>query len=92
LSSIGHLLEKELKKKRYCCAHCGYTWIEYVGLIIEKREESDDIHFRIGYGMPSKCPECGCDLVYEITLSEEKQQKEVSFEGIKIILREGTEI
>lgn len=90
--NIGHILERELKKKRYCCACCGYTWIEFVGLIIEKREGSDDLHFRIGYGTPPECPVCGCDLVYEIALSEENQQIEASFEGIKIILRERTEI
>ncbi len=90
--SIGHILEKELRKKRYCCAHCGYTWIEYVGLIIEKRKESDDIHFRIGYGTPSECLECGCDLIYETVLPEENQQKETSFEGIKRIIRERVEI
>ncbi len=90
--SIGHILEKELRKKRYCCAHCGYTWIEYVGLIIEKRKGSDDLHLRIGYGMPSECQECGCDLVYEVALPEENQQNEVSFEGIKRIIKERMEV
>nr|MDO8044198.1 hypothetical protein [Candidatus Baldrarchaeota archaeon] len=41
--------------------------------------------------MPSKCPERECNLIYEITLLEENK-KEASFEGIKRILREGTEI
>lgn len=89
---VGHVFEKELEMKRYSCPDCGYTWIELVGLIVEKRKGLDDIHLRIGDTMPSECQKCGCCFMYEIPFYEENQQLRGRFEDIKRIIREITEI
>jgi len=33
--------------------------------------------------MPSKCPECECDLIYEITLLEENNKKKPVLKVLK---------
>lgn len=86
--NIGNIIENELNAKRYHCPDCGYTWIEFVGHIIEKRTGLDDVHLRIGEGIPSECQKCGCHFVYEIPLSDENQLLKGRFEGIKRIVRE----
>lgn len=72
----------KLEGKRYCCAYCGYTWIEYVGLIIESRE-GEDIHLRIGNIEP-ECQKCGCSLIYEIS---PPKGREYRFEDIEKIVK-----
>jgi len=83
--SIGRMLEKDLTMKRYHCPHCGYTWMEFVGHIVEKRKGLDDLHIRIGDGTPSECQKCGCCFVFEAALSEKNQTFRGRFEGIKIV-------
>jgi len=85
---IGNKLLNQLNVKRYHCSGCGYTWIEYVGHIVEKREGLEDMHFRIGDGAPSECQKCGCCFIFEITLAEANQHLKGNFEGIRRILRE----
>ena len=87
----------ELSKKRVACAHCGSTWIELVGLIITRKEGSEDICLRIGMESencqtcryrPLECQECGSKDVYEITFVEEVSEKvPLSFKGIKKVTR-----
>ena len=87
----------ELSKKRVTCAHCGSTWIEFVGLIVGQKEGSEDFCLRIGVESencqtcrfrPLECQECGSKDVYEIMLSEEiSETVPLSFKGIKTVSR-----
>jgi len=86
--AMREVLKKELGMKRYHCPNCGYTWVELVGLIIEKRNGLDDLHLRIGDGTPSECQKCGCCSAFEISLSEGNQQLKGRFEGTRRITRE----
>jgi len=88
MNMLREVLKNELNTKRYYCPNCGYTWLEFVGLIIEKRNGSDDVHLRIGDGTPSECEKCGCCSVFEISPSEENPQLKGRFEGVKRIVRQ----
>jgi len=87
----------ELSKKRVTCAHCGSTWIEFVGLIVGHKEGSEDLCLRIGMESencqtcryrPLECQECGSKDVYEIMLAEEiSETTPLSFKGIKTVSR-----
>jgi len=87
----------DLGKKRVACAHCGSTWIEIVGLIVGRREGSDDLCLRMGMESencqtcrfrPSECPKCGSKDVYEIMFAEEvSKEVPLSFKDIKKVSR-----
>lgn len=85
--NMRELLKNDLSMKRYNCPECGHTWVEFVGLIIEKRNGLEDVHFRIGDGTPSECQACGCCYVFEVSLSEENLRLRGRFEGIRRIVR-----
>lgn len=75
---IGKIGDKEEKRKltrrRFRCIHCGYTWIEMIGLIIESKEGSEDLHFRIGSGKPHKCQKCGSVNICEVPSGQTPNQ------------------
>ncbi len=87
----------ELSKKRVACARCGSTWIELVGLIVGKKEGSEDLCLHIGMESencqscrfrPLECQECGSKDVYEIMFAEEvSEEAPLSFKGIKKVSR-----
>jgi DNA-directed RNA polymerase subunit RPC12/RpoP len=69
----------DLNKKRVACARCGSTWIELAGLIVGKKEGSEDLCLHIGMESVNcqtcgfrqlECPKCGSKDVYEIKFAE----------------------
>ncbi|MFX1355192.1 MAG: hypothetical protein ACFFGP_14650 [Promethearchaeota archaeon] len=65
---------KELKKRKYACAHCGKTWIELAGLFVVQRKGGEEVYLRLGVEadncqtckfQPVECPECSSKRVYE---------------------------
>ena len=88
---------EKLSKKRVTCARCGSTWIELVGLIVGRKEGSEDLCLRIGMESencqtcryrPLECLECGSKDVYEIMFAEEiSEEVPLSFKGIKRVGR-----
>lgn len=87
----------ELSRKRIACASCGTTWIELVGLIIGKKEGTEDLCLRIGMESencqtcrhrPLECRECGSKDVYEITFAEGASvEVPLSFRSIRKVAR-----
>jgi len=89
--------EGELIKKRVTCAGCGSTWVELVGVVVGRKEGSEDLCLRIGMESencqtcrfrPLECKECGSKDVYEIMFAEEiSEEAPLSFKGIKRVSR-----
>ena len=89
--------EWELMKKRVTCANCGSTWIELVGLVIGRKEGTEDLCLRVGIESENcqtcryralECPECASKDVYEIMFADEvPNEAPLSFKGIKRVSR-----
>ena len=87
----------ELSKKRFTCGHCGKTWIEFVGIVIARRDEEEDFCFHIGMESencricrfrPLECQECGSKDVFEVALTEDTSGKvPLSFKEIRRVNR-----
>jgi len=79
----------ELSKKRLACAHCGNSWIEFVGLIVGNKKGLEDLCLRVGVESEGfrliECQECGSKDVYEITFPEgaASEKLPLNFKGIK---------
>jgi hypothetical protein len=89
---------EELTKKRFACATCGITWIEFVGLVIGRKDGKEDLCLRIGMESETcetcrmkarECQECGSKDVYEIRFAEEASAEDLplSFKGIRTVNR-----
>jgi hypothetical protein len=84
----------ELTKKRFACASCGMTWIEFVGLIVGRSDGKEDLCLRIGMESETcqvcrlkarECQECGSKDVYELRFEEEIPEVPLSFKGIRTV-------
>jgi len=88
---------EELTRKRFACAHCGSTWIEFVGLVVGRRDGNEDLCLRIGMESENcqtcrmqarECQKCGSKDVYEIRFAEEiNNDVPLSFKGIRRVGR-----
>ncbi|PVX25673.1 MAG: hypothetical protein CW691_03845 [Candidatus Bathyarchaeum sp.] len=82
-----------LIKKRFTCIHCGKTWIEFVGVIVGRKDGCEDMCLRIGMESENcfacrwrslKCENCNTDDVYEITFPKDiPEETALSFKSIK---------
>ena len=89
---------EDLTKKRFTCAQCGNTWIEPIGLIVEHRDEKEDLCLRIGMESEKcqtcmfrfrKCQKCGSTDVYEIMFSKVVSEEiPLNFKSIRKISRD----
>ena len=92
IAAIENTTRGKLNRKRVACAHCGNTWIEFFGLIVEHRENSEDLCLRIGIESencqtcryrPLECPKCGSKEAYEIKFAEAiSEAAPITFKGI----------
>ncbi len=83
----------ELIKKRFTCIHCGKTWIEFVGVIVGRKEGSEDLYLRVGAESENcfacrwralKCENCSTNDVYEVAFPKKNHEEvALSFKAIK---------
>ena len=89
-----------LSKKRVTCIHCGTTWIEYVGVIVGRKEGFEDMCLHIGTESENcfacrwrslKCEKCNTNDVYEITFPKIPREISLSFKTIKKVANHSVE-
>lgn len=89
-----HKIEQSAQK-RYACSHCGKTWVEIVGLIAGKINETETAFLHVGHESKAcknckfrikSCPACGSKNTYEILFSVDNPQNSLlSFNRIRIV-------